>query len=209
MIPVMYRQPILDTLMDWRLRMQGKGVSEPECRDILAEVIVAAIPRFSPQVTAGLTPDLARLASLALCNTLLDELYGAPATEPAPSVVAPSCGCNLALPVIDPPAPYTAAWLKARGNSEECPVYDGYDVRYAVVVPSRSETLLIASPFKGQMVFGANTMTLKCCTHNGCRWHIAGWAIGRPSWNSRDWQSGNVAPLRRTNVFFKAEVRRA
>lgn len=144
----------------------------------------------------------------------------APVVNPPVVTNAPvvACGCNLSGPLVDPPPPYTGEWLKKRnelakktknqGNSEECPVYDGYDVRYAVIHgPNKDQTWLIASPFKGQMTYGTSTMTLKCVSKNGCRWHVKAWAIGRPEVGSSNWKEGNTATLRRTGVFFLVEVR--
>lgn len=146
----------------------------------------------------------------------------APVETNAPAITNTSneaaCGCDLSKPLVDPPLPYTGEWLKKRnelskktrnqGNSEECPVYDGYDVRYAVIRPSvPGASWLIASPFKNQMIYGKNTMTLRCVEKNGCRWHVKAWAKGRPALGSEEWKSGNTAPLQRTGIFFLIEVR--
>jgi len=152
-IPVAYRQPIVDTLRDWRERMQERGVSEDDCRMILASVLVGAIPRFLPAVT----PDMA----VALANNALDELDGKPVADTTPA--------DPAVGLLPKPA---ALCEPERG--EECPVPFGKDIR-ALAWAGRDWTFVGCEEWMRSLNKQGNTITVAPdWERNGIRYVCAG-----------------------------------
>ena len=83
------------------------------------------------------------------------------------------CDCDLSGPVVQPP--YTAAELNT--HSQECPVFQGKDIRFSVTRKDASTRWYISSPFKNAIVNNTDgTVTIKCVTDRGCSFHVTGWS---------------------------------
>lgn len=158
MIPEVYRSPVADTLRYWRERMMERGVSEADCRIVLAKTMVYGIPLFIP----GATPDMA----VGLANSLLDELNGKPAAPVAEVSVpgAAGCDCDLSGPRIMP---------LRYGGAFECPKPFGLDVRVLVRKPNGDGNVFV--PVQEWMLThgpGNRTITSHCNPALG--WHCVG-----------------------------------
>ena len=96
-------------------------------------------------------------------------------TTTVPPVVATSCDCDLSRPVVQPPI--SAADLAAAGQSQECPVFYGMDIRFFVHRTDAATDWAIAQPFKDSYQFNSDgTITIKCPTDSqGITWHVQGW----------------------------------
>lgn len=126
-------------------------------------------------------------AYVAVHDAIDAELAGQTNTPPVivlpvadkPATVKPDvlCGCDLSIPLCDPP--WTGAELKEAGNSMECPVYAGRDIRWAVWYPSDKETHLVAKPFEKAVQYDGNKFKVTCFERDGYRYHIQGYSHNR------------------------------
>ena len=101
-----------------------------------------------------------------------------PGPTPTTTTLPPDgryCQCDLTRPVVQPP--YTAAELKAAGQSQECPVYQGMDIRFFVHRTDAKTDWAIAIPFKGCIHKNADgTVTVNCNpSFKGVQWHVQGY----------------------------------
>ena len=84
------------------------------------------------------------------------------------------CSCDLTQPIIQPP--YTAKELKDAGQSQECPVYQGMDIRFFVHREDAKTDWAIAIPFKDYIHKNPDgTVTVNCNpSFKGVQWHVQG-----------------------------------
>ena len=155
------------------------------------------------------------IAILDTKNTAIEEMLGiqvvwqdAPAPGPTPVPQQPKpevdpCGCDLSRPLVDPP--FTAAYLKSRGNAEECPVPGGRDIRTRVKYPSGGHKS-IGSLWPGQkFVATADGMLAALCVEkDGFRYHVTGHGLSSDPGKAT---AGNTFKYRGT-MFIFAECRR-
>jgi len=123
-----------------------------------------------------------------------------PTPAPTPIAITNYCDCDLTLPLCQPP--FTAQQLKDAGNSQECPVYQGMDIRFDVRRADKpGESWLIATPFKDAIIKNPDgTVTIKCPLVNGYRYHVSGW-----SWFKRDINlqtKGNTFVYKTTTIVY-------
>ena len=96
-------------------------------------------------------------------------------TTTIPPAPALACHCDLTQPVVQPP--YTAKELKDAGQSQECPVYQGMDIRFYVTRTDAKTDWTIAVPFKDCIhKNGDGTVTVSCNpSFRGVQWHVRGY----------------------------------
>ena len=159
------------------------------------------------------------IAILDTKNTAIEQMLGiqvvwvdAPVTPepvPTPDIQQPKpevdpCGCDLSRPLVDPP--FTAAYLKSRGNAEECPVPGGRDIRTRVKYPSGGcKSIGSLWPADEFTVNADGTITAQCVEKDGFQYHVTGWIHNDSDW--ADQQPGRTFRYKTTTFIF-AECRR-
>lgn len=88
------------------------------------------------------------------------------------------CGCDLNKPLVWPP--YTDAMLQGLGNSAECPLINGKDVRLAVMRPD-GNAWLIGMLLPAAVTVDGNMIIPHCFSRdrdgdNGYKYHYIGWS---------------------------------
>lgn len=191
MIQDQYKPAINATLVDLREQLGGD-------RDKTAAFLLRAVTRFTGNEIAA---DILLRSLLAELKTTGTDPIAVP---PAVSDVPAHCHCDLSLPLAEPP--FGGEQLANAGNSQECPVYQGMDIRFSV---QRGDDLknrwAIASVFKDAIHRNDDdTVTIDCPTVDGYTYHVTGY-----NYNCSDPSkqiAGNTFKYRTTTTVF-AECR--
>lgn len=126
--------------------------------------------------------------SITIPPAVIDAVVAAQTNSPAlpPSLTnivpataqAEACGCDLTLPLCDPP--YTPLWLDQQGNDTECPLPHGMDIRGKCLYPSINQRYSLH--ILKHLVSGKDAQGMiqgKCATVEGYRYHFTGYAHNR------------------------------
>lgn len=83
------------------------------------------------------------------------------------------CQCNRSGPLA---MPWNGSELANAGNSQECPVYGGRDIRFVVYRENGTDSWLIARPFEHAIEFDGNKFRIKCPTYEAHQYHVIGYS---------------------------------